>query len=154
MPLAQRAMPTLTRSVPPCRVIGTAAHPVPLAQHQGFSHFIIHHVRFFLKFCLGGFVFQCASLFLFLLKQDFIASTVSTGKSSFEKTPVSQKRMPVGNGKKQLTTSRKNQNVSGGPSTQRLHPGMSSSHNRATAHYGAVTGLRATSDGMYLLSSG
>ncbi|XP_020088188.1 DNA excision repair protein ERCC-8-like isoform X4 [Ananas comosus] len=86
--------------------------------------------------------------------EDFIASTVSTGKSSFEKTPVSQKRMPVGNGKKQLTTSRKNQNVSGGPSTQRLHPGMSSSHNRATAHYGAVTGLRATSDGMYLLSSG
>ena len=38
--------------------------------------------------------------------------------------------------------------------TQRLHPGMSSSRNRATAHYGAVTGLKATKDGMYLLSTG
>ncbi|KAJ3677972.1 hypothetical protein LUZ60_001775 [Juncus effusus] len=31
---------------------------------------------------------------------------------------------------------------------------ISSSQNRAIAHYGAVTGLRATPDGMYLLSSG
>lgn len=31
---------------------------------------------------------------------------------------------------------------------------MSSSRNRSTAHYGAVTGLRATKDGMYLLSTG
>lgn len=39
-------------------------------------------------------------------------------------------------------------------SMQRLHPGMSSSLSHATAHYGAVTGLKATRDGMYLLSSG
>jgi hypothetical protein len=37
---------------------------------------------------------------------------------------------------------------------QRVHPGMSSSQNRTTAHYGAVTGLRTTTDGMHLLSSG
>lgn len=37
---------------------------------------------------------------------------------------------------------------------QRSHPGMASSQNRATAHYGAVNGLRATADGLYLLSSG
>lgn len=37
---------------------------------------------------------------------------------------------------------------------QRVHPGMSSSQNHKTAHYGAVTGLRTTTDGMHLLSSG
>ena len=37
---------------------------------------------------------------------------------------------------------------------QRLHPGMLSTQDRATAHYGAVTGLKATEDGMYLLSAG
>ncbi|XP_010999874.1 PREDICTED: DNA excision repair protein ERCC-8 isoform X1 [Populus euphratica] len=37
---------------------------------------------------------------------------------------------------------------------QRLHPGMLSSQDRATAHYGAVTGLKITEDGMYLLSAG
>ncbi|KAJ3687434.1 hypothetical protein LUZ61_016598 [Rhynchospora tenuis] len=40
------------------------------------------------------------------------------------------------------------------PATQRSHPGMTSSQNHATAHYGAVNGLRATADGLYLLSSG
>ncbi|KAI4985593.1 hypothetical protein ZWY2020_018223 [Hordeum vulgare] len=35
-----------------------------------------------------------------------------------------------------------------------MHPGMSSSQNHKTAHYGAVTGLRTTTDGMHLLSSG
>ncbi|KAJ4772283.1 Transducin/WD40 repeat-like superfamily protein [Rhynchospora pubera] len=40
------------------------------------------------------------------------------------------------------------------PPTQSSHPGMASSQNRATAHYGAVNGLRATADGFYLLSSG
>ncbi|TMW86953.1 hypothetical protein EJD97_020664 [Solanum chilense] len=37
---------------------------------------------------------------------------------------------------------------------QRLHPGMLSSQDRATAHYGAVNGLKVTNDGMYLLSAG
>jgi DNA excision repair protein ERCC-8 len=31
---------------------------------------------------------------------------------------------------------------------------MLSSQDRATAHYGAVTGLKITEDGMYLLSAG
>ncbi|AEE30882.1 Transducin/WD40 repeat-like superfamily protein [Arabidopsis thaliana] len=37
---------------------------------------------------------------------------------------------------------------------KRIHPGMLSTLDRATAHYGAVTGLKATNDGMYLLSAG
>ncbi|KFK44662.1 hypothetical protein AALP_AA1G287500 [Arabis alpina] len=37
---------------------------------------------------------------------------------------------------------------------KRLHPGMLSTLDRATAHYGVVTGLKATNDGMYLLSAG
>ncbi|KAH6781129.1 Transducin/WD40 repeat-like superfamily protein [Perilla frutescens var. hirtella] len=37
---------------------------------------------------------------------------------------------------------------------QRSHPGMLSSHDRATGHYGVVTGLKVTEDGMYLLSAG
>uniref|UniRef100_A0A803PQ59 Uncharacterized protein n=1 Tax=Cannabis sativa TaxID=3483 RepID=A0A803PQ59_CANSA len=41
-----------------------------------------------------------------------------------------------------------------GPLRQRLHPGMLSTQDRATAHYGAVTGLKVTEDGMYLLSAG
>lgn len=49
---------------------------------------------------------------------------------------------------------RKSQNLTQGHMQQRLHPGLSSSQNRATSHYGAVTGLRTTKDGMYLLSSG
>uniref|UniRef100_A0A803MYX0 Transducin/WD40 repeat-like superfamily protein n=1 Tax=Chenopodium quinoa TaxID=63459 RepID=A0A803MYX0_CHEQI len=44
--------------------------------------------------------------------------------------------------------------VSSGNSKQRRHPGMMSSQDHATAHYGAVTGLKATEDGMYLLSAG
>ncbi|XP_059287748.1 WD repeat-containing protein ATCSA-1 isoform X1 [Lycium ferocissimum] len=41
-----------------------------------------------------------------------------------------------------------------GSGKQRLHPGMLSSQDRATAHYGAVNGLKVTNDGMYLLSAG
>lgn len=41
-----------------------------------------------------------------------------------------------------------------GPMKQRSHPGMLSTQDRATAHYGAVTGLKVTEDGMYLLSAG
>ncbi|XP_010909113.1 WD repeat-containing protein ATCSA-1 isoform X2 [Elaeis guineensis] len=77
-----------------------------------------------------------------------------TGQSSSVKSMVSQRRIPLGNEMKQLRAHRKSQNLTRGPVVQRLHPGLSSSHNRATAHYGAVTGLRATGDGMYLLSSG
>lgn len=41
-----------------------------------------------------------------------------------------------------------------GPMKQKLHPGMISTQDRATAHYGAVTGLKVTEDGMHLLSAG
>ncbi|CAH9144911.1 unnamed protein product [Cuscuta epithymum] len=44
--------------------------------------------------------------------------------------------------------------VSRGSSKQRLHPGMLSSQDRATAHYGVVSSLKVTNDGMYLLSAG
>ncbi|XP_066315417.1 WD repeat-containing protein ATCSA-1-like isoform X3 [Miscanthus floridulus] len=63
-----------------------------------------------------------------------------------------QKR--AGISKKSSQALRKIQNLTHGQMQQRLHPGLSSSQNRATAHYGAVTGLRTTTDGMYLLSSG
>jgi len=49
---------------------------------------------------------------------------------------------------------RKGQNLIHGHLQQRLHPGLSSSQNRATSHYGAVTGLQTTKHGTYLLSSG
>ncbi|BBM97539.1 DNA excision repair protein ERCC-8 [Marchantia polymorpha subsp. ruderalis] len=37
---------------------------------------------------------------------------------------------------------------------KRLHPGMASVENRATAHYGAVTSLTPTNDGQFLVSAG
>ncbi|XP_073000380.1 WD repeat-containing protein ATCSA-1 [Typha latifolia] len=80
--------------------------------------------------------------------------TTSAAQSSLARSSKLQNSTALGNGKKQLHTSRKNQILSRGHAAQRSHPGMSSSHNRATAHYGAVTGLKATGDGMYLLSSG
>ncbi|KAG2591686.1 hypothetical protein PVAP13_5NG500786 [Panicum virgatum] len=54
---------------------------------------------------------------------------------------------------KNSPTMRKGQNVIHGHLQQRLHLGLSSSQNRATSHYGAVTGLQTTKHGMYLLSS-
>lgn len=78
----------------------------------------------------------------------------STKKGPASRIVQNQKRVSVGNGKRQLTTTRKGDYQRKGGDVQRLHPGMVSSLNRATAHYGAVTGLRAIEDGMYLLSSG
>ncbi|KAL5221566.1 hypothetical protein ABZP36_026279 [Zizania latifolia] len=59
-----------------------------------------------------------------------------------------------GKSNKKPQTLHKSQIPGQGHIQQRLHPGLSTSQNRATAHYGAVTGLRTTTDGMYLLSSG
>lgn len=67
---------------------------------------------------------------------------------------VSQRKSSLGNTMKQLPSLRKGNFLSKGSTVQRLHPGMTSGQNRATAHYGAVTGLKATGDGMYLISSG
>ncbi|KAL6844348.1 hypothetical protein ACP4OV_026021 [Aristida adscensionis] len=75
----------------------------------------------------------------------------SLGTSTSTTSYPAQKRS--GNAKNSSTL-RKSQNPTHGQMQQRLHPGLSSSQNRATAHYGAVTGLRTTTDGMYLLSSG
>lgn len=61
--------------------------------------------------------------------------------------------MAPGNGSKQSAIS-KIPSLVKGSARQRLHPGMLSSQDRTTAHYGAVIGLKATEDGMYLLSAG
>jgi DNA excision repair protein ERCC-8 len=37
---------------------------------------------------------------------------------------------------------------------QRQHPGMVSTLDKATAHYGSVTALQTTDDGLYLFSAG
>uniref|UniRef100_A0A0D9V802 Anaphase-promoting complex subunit 4 WD40 domain-containing protein n=1 Tax=Leersia perrieri TaxID=77586 RepID=A0A0D9V802_9ORYZ len=69
-------------------------------------------------------------------------------------TKIYSAQQRTGKSKKQSHTLHKSQIPGHGHIQQRLHPGLSSSQNRATAHYGAVTGLRTTTDGMYLLSSG
>ncbi|GJN17105.1 hypothetical protein PR202_gb04147 [Eleusine coracana subsp. coracana] len=75
----------------------------------------------------------------------------SFGPSPSRRSSSTQKR--TGNARNSQAM-RKGQNLTHGQMQKRLHPGLSSSQNRATAHYGAVTGLRTTADGMYLLSSG
>ncbi|KAJ4701616.1 DNA excision repair protein ERCC-8 [Melia azedarach] len=83
-------------------------------------------------------------------------SKVSTSKSlsvgqNLSGKPRAPQRKSNGNGVKQAPIGR----IPGkGSVRQRLHPGMLSSQDRATAHYGAVTGLKVTEDGMYLLSAG
>ncbi|MCI13780.1 DNA excision repair protein ERCC-8-like protein, partial [Trifolium medium] len=63
---------------------------------------------------------------------------------------ASQKKLANGSGSGQLAIGRLS---SKGPMKQKLHPGLLSTQDRATAHYGAVTGLKVTEDGMYLLSA-
>ena len=70
------------------------------------------------------------------------------------KTNGHPKRTSPGTGGKQMSALHKGSASTRGSVVQRVHPGMSSSLNRATAHYGAVIGLKATKDGMYLLSAG
>ncbi|CAJ1973469.1 unnamed protein product [Sphenostylis stenocarpa] len=72
-------------------------------------------------------------------------------KDSSTKLSGTQKKHANGSGSRQLSIGRV---PSKGPTKQRLHPGMLSTQDRATAHYGAVTGLKATEEGMYLLSAG
>ncbi|XP_015900490.1 WD repeat-containing protein ATCSA-1 isoform X2 [Ziziphus jujuba] len=74
-----------------------------------------------------------------------------TSPSSLTKARASQKKLANGSGMKQSSICKF---PAKGPMRQRLHPGMLSSQDRATAHYGAVTGLKVTEDGMYLLSAG
>ncbi|XP_060971349.1 WD repeat-containing protein ATCSA-1 isoform X1 [Cannabis sativa] len=84
------------------------------------------------------------------------ANKVSTSKSaivpsSSVKSRAAQKKAANGYSMK---LSPINKISAKGPLRQRLHPGMLSTQDRATAHYGAVTGLKVTEDGMYLLSAG
>ncbi|WCJ35553.1 Transducin/WD40 repeat-like superfamily protein [Euphorbia peplus] len=80
-----------------------------------------------------------------------VPKTLSIGESSSSKSRAPQKKSVGGKGTKQSPLGRTSTN---GPVRQRLHPGMLSSQDRATAHYGAITGLKITQDGMYLLSAG
>ena len=72
-------------------------------------------------------------------------------QDSSTKLRAAQKKHANGSGSRQQPIGRV---PSKGPMKQKLHPGMLSTQDRATAHYGAVTGLKATEDGMYLLSAG
>lgn len=76
--------------------------------------------------------------------------SVLTKESNTKMRPV-QKKVANGSGGGHLPIGRLS---SKGPMKQKLHPGMISTQDRATAHYGAVTGLKVTEDGMYLLSAG
>ncbi|CAA6660702.1 unnamed protein product [Spirodela intermedia] len=74
-------------------------------------------------------------------------------RSPLAESSSKKRKVPHYSNTRKLSTSQRGKLIKGFD-TQRLHPGMSSSRNRSTAHYGAVTGLRATKDGMYLLSTG
>eukprot|EP00268_Persea_americana_P059675 TRINITY_DN7356_c0_g1_i5.p1 TRINITY_DN7356_c0_g1~~TRINITY_DN7356_c0_g1_i5.p1 ORF type:complete len:323 (+),score=53.19 TRINITY_DN7356_c0_g1_i5:523-1491(+) len=82
------------------------------------------------------------------------SNSFPAGQSFSAKSKMPQKRTTHGSSLKQSTILLKGQNQTKSYMVQRQHPGMMSIHNRATAHYGAVIGLKVTSDGMYLLSAG
>ncbi|KAH7846776.1 hypothetical protein Vadar_018017 [Vaccinium darrowii] len=88
-----------------------------------------------------------------VLNKGSTSKSMSTGQSSTTKARAPQRKMAPGNGSKQSAIS-KIPSLVKGSARQRLHPGMLSSQDRTTAHYGAVIGLKATEDGMYLLSAG
>ncbi|KAK4277405.1 hypothetical protein QN277_015409 [Acacia crassicarpa] len=67
------------------------------------------------------------------------------------KPHAGQRKLSNGSGSRELPIGKVSAK---GPMKQRSHPGMLSTQDRATAHYGAVTGLKVTEDGMYLLSAG
>ncbi|KAL6983012.1 WD repeat-containing protein ATCSA-1 [Sarracenia purpurea var. burkii] len=81
------------------------------------------------------------------------SKSLSAGQSSSVKLRAPQRKLGHGNGAKQSAIGKIPSQVRSS-ARQRLHPGMLSSQDRATAHYGAVIGLKATEDGMYLLSAG
>ncbi|KAK9112015.1 hypothetical protein Scep_019534 [Stephania cephalantha] len=73
------------------------------------------------------------------------------GQTSFMKAKAPQKKAAHGNSVKQALGRLPSHNK--GYLGHRLHLGMLSSRDRATAHYGAVIGLKVTGDGMHLLSA-
>ncbi|CAN6583092.1 unnamed protein product [Malus baccata var. baccata] len=74
----------------------------------------------------------------------------SPSQSTSAKARAAQRKLTNGSGAKQSPIGK---GPVKGSMKQILHPGMLSSQDRATAHYGAVTGLKVTEDGMYLLSA-
>ncbi|KZV31577.1 DNA excision repair protein ERCC-8-like [Dorcoceras hygrometricum] len=78
--------------------------------------------------------------------------SLAAGQSSNAKVRAPQRRATNGNALKAYSTGRISSHLK--TTKQRLHPGMISSHDRATGHYGIVTGIKGTDDGMYLLSAG
>ncbi|XP_020592758.1 DNA excision repair protein ERCC-8-like [Phalaenopsis equestris] len=87
------------------------------------------------------------------LKKANAARMTAAAKNS-PKAPTSHRRVISSCSLRNSNYLNKRHNLPKASAAQRLHPGMSSTLNRATAHYGAVTGLEATKDGIYLLSSG
>ncbi|CAN6721729.1 unnamed protein product [Malus baccata var. baccata] len=88
------------------------------------------------------------------LSQKSLVPTVkssSPSHSTSAKARVAQRKLTNGSGAKHSPIGK---GPVKGSMKQILHPGMLSSQDRATAHYGAVTGLKVTEDGMYLLSAG
>ncbi|KAJ4970097.1 hypothetical protein NE237_003196 [Protea cynaroides] len=83
-----------------------------------------------------------------------ISKSSIPGQSSIAKNKALQRKTANGAHSKQFSALSKVSGPIKGSARQRVHPGMLSSHDRATAHYGAVTGLKVTEDGMYLLSAG
>ncbi|KAL8487666.1 hypothetical protein ACS0TY_023673 [Phlomoides rotata] len=75
-----------------------------------------------------------------------------TGQGSSGKVRAPQRKSANGNTSKPHPVGRASSQMK--TAKQRSHPGMLSSHDRATGHYGVVTGLKVTEDGMYLLSAG
>lgn len=73
------------------------------------------------------------------------------GQNLSIKPHAGQRKLSNGSGSRELPIGKVSAK---GPMKQRSHPGMLSTQDRATAHYGAVTGLKVTEDGMYLLSAG
>ncbi|KAF8023088.1 hypothetical protein BT93_F0550 [Corymbia citriodora subsp. variegata] len=74
-----------------------------------------------------------------------------SGGQNMSKVAAVSRKSSHGNGTKHPGSNRISAK---GPIKQRLHPGMLSGQDRATAHYGAVTGLKVSEDGMYLFSAG
>ncbi|GLU15935.1 hypothetical protein SLE2022_323870 [Rubroshorea leprosula] len=86
-----------------------------------------------------------------VLERAALNKSLSAGQNSLTRSRAPHKKHANGHGLKHSTISRM---PAKGSVRQRLHPGMLSSQDRATAHYGIVTGLKVTEDGMYLLSAG
>lgn len=98
------------------------------------------------------YLLSCINNKFFFLKQASTSKSSSIGSSS--KSRTAQRKHVNGNGSKHSSVTKKNFSQEKMSAGKRLHPGLISSQDRSTAHYGAVIGLKMTSDGLYLLSAG